>query len=75
MVCRTAARFFVLADECSHDSAPISDGELRGEEVVCTRHGARFSLLDGSATAPPAVVGIDRYEHKIEDDYIYVLFE
>ena len=46
--------FFAVVDECSHDSAPISDGELFGGEVVCPRHGARFDIRNGKALTLPA---------------------
>ena len=75
VICNTGDGIYAVADECSHDSAPISDGELQGEEVVCQRHGARFSVRDGSVKGPPAVVPIDSYEVKIEGQDIYVLLD
>ena len=72
VVCHTSKGFFALADECSHDSGPISEGKIAGDEIVCPRHGARFSLLTGDVTAPPALVGIDAIKIKIENDEIFV---
>jgi len=71
-VCHTSEGFFAITDECSHDAAPISSGSVAGNEVVCPRHGARFDLKTGDVTAPPAVVGIDTLELKIENDEIFV---
>lgn len=73
VVCNMNNEFFALADECSHDSAPISDGHLDGERVVCPRHGASFELRTGKVAGPPAVVGIDKYELKIEGEDILVM--
>lgn len=73
VLCHSDKGFFALANECSHDAAPISDGILRGDEVICSRHGARFRVTDGNVTAPPAVVGIDSYPVKVEGEDIYVL--
>ncbi len=73
VVCNTGDGVFAVVDECSHDSAPISAGELRGDEVVCPRHGARFNVKDGSVKAPPAIVPIDTYDVKVEGEDIYVL--
>ncbi len=75
VLCHISSGIFAVADECSHDSAPISDGELRGEEIICPRHGARFNVKDGSVKAPPALVPIDTYETKVEGDDIYVLLD
>ena len=67
--------YFAVADECSHDSAPISDGEVNGNEVVCVRHGARFDLKTGAVTAPPAIVPIDSYSIRIDGNDILVGLE
>jgi nitrite reductase/ring-hydroxylating ferredoxin subunit len=75
VLCNTGDGVYAVADECSHDSAPISTGRLEGREVVCPRHGARFDVSDGSVKAPPAVVGIDTYELKIEGNDIYVVVD
>ncbi|UCG62851.1 MAG: non-heme iron oxygenase ferredoxin subunit [Candidatus Zixiibacteriota bacterium] len=71
-VCHTEDGFFAVADECSHDYSPISSGQLRNGEIVCPRHGARFDIRTGEAKAPPAVIGIDRFEIKIQDEHIFV---
>ena len=75
VVAHTETGFFAVVDECTHDSAPISDGRIDGNEVECTRHGARFDLRNGAVTAPPAVVPIDTLELKIEQDNILVFLE
>ena len=72
VLCNTGDGVFAVADECSHDSAPISEGELHGEEIVCPRHSARFNVKDGSVKAPPALVPIDTYDVKVEGEDIYV---
>jgi 3-phenylpropionate/trans-cinnamate dioxygenase ferredoxin subunit len=74
-IARTADGFFAVADECSHDAAPISDGEIDDNEVVCERHGARFDLKTGSVTAPPAIVPIDTFPLKIDGNDILVKIE
>ena len=67
--------FFAVADECSHDAAPISEGELYGDDIVCPRHGARFDLTTGAVKSPPALVPIDTYEVKVEGQDILVLLD
>ena len=64
--------FFALADVCTHDGAPIADGKIDGDEVVCMRHGARFDLATGEVTGPPAIVPIDTYEVRIDGDRVFV---
>jgi len=72
VVAHTDAGFFAALDECTHDSAPISDGELDDGEVVCARHGARFELATGAVKAPPALVPLDTFELKIEGEDILI---
>jgi len=72
VICSTAKGVYALADECSHDSAPISTGHIDGTEIVCPRHGARFDLETGDVKAPPAIVGIDRYEARIDGNDVLV---
>lgn len=73
VICNVNNKYYALADECSHDSAPISDGHLDGNNVVCPRHGATFDLPTGDVTGPPAVVGIEKYELKIDGEDILVM--
>ncbi len=67
--------FFAVADECTHDGAPISSGRVRGNEIMCTRHGARFDLKTGAVTAPPAIVPIDILTVKVDGADILVWLE
>ena len=72
VIAHTEDGYFAVADECTHDSAPISDGEIDGHDVVCARHGARFDLQTGTVKAPPALVPIDTYELQIDGENILV---
>lgn len=75
VVAHTAEGFYAVCDECTHDGEPIHSGRIRGEEIMCTRHGARFSLHTGEVTAPPAVVPIETFEVKVEGNDIFVYLE
>ena len=75
VVCHLKDGFFAVADECSHDYAPISTGQVKDDEIVCPRHGAKFDIRTGAVKAPPAVTGIDIFETKVEEGNIYVLVD
>jgi nitrite reductase/ring-hydroxylating ferredoxin subunit len=63
-------------DVCSHDNWLISDGGwLDGDEVECTRHGARFNVRTGRVTAPPAAQSIRSYPVEVRDGLVYVQVE
>ncbi len=63
---------YATRDECSHDGGTLSGGTLEGMCVVCPRHGAKFDISTGEATALPAILSIDRYKVNVEGDDILV---
>lgn len=46
--------FYAIENNCTHEDAELSDGQVEGEEIVCPLHGARFSIITGLVTGPPA---------------------
>jgi 3-phenylpropionate/trans-cinnamate dioxygenase ferredoxin component len=75
VIAHAADGFHAVANECTHDGEPIETGRIRGHEIMCARHGARFDLQTGAVTAPPAIVPIDRYDIKIEGNDILVYLD
>ncbi|MCB1626052.1 MAG: non-heme iron oxygenase ferredoxin subunit [Pseudomonadales bacterium] len=53
-VVRIADELYAFEDRCTHDDAPLDDGEIEGTEIICPRHGSRFCLRTGAALTPPA---------------------
>jgi 3-phenylpropionate/trans-cinnamate dioxygenase ferredoxin subunit len=72
LVFNIAGGFFAIGNVCSHDGNPLDDGEIRGEEIVCLRHGARFNLRTGEVTSLPAVVDIPAYPIRVNDGKIEI---
>ena len=72
VVFRIADEIFAIGDVCSHDGAPLGEGELEGHEVICPRHGARFDVRSGQATELPAVVDIPAYPVRVDGGHIEV---
>ena len=72
VVFNIAGEFFAILDECSHDGNPLEDGDLVGYQVTCPRHGARFDIRDGKATALPAVEGIPAYPTRVVEGQIEI---
>lgn len=65
---------YALADRCSHQEWPLSDGEVDpfGCTIECTKHGSTFSLKDGAAECLPATTPVQVYPVRIEGDEIIV---
>ena len=71
-VVRSGGTYFAIEDICTHDGAPLTGGEIEGNEIVCPRHGARFCLRTGEALTPPAYEPVRVFETKIENGRLWV---
>lgn len=64
--------YYAIEDVCTHDNGPLAEGELRGDQIECPRHGARFSVRTGAVLSMPAVVPVRTFRTKVEDGYVWV---
>ncbi len=68
---RTGGELFALHDRCSHRGCSLAQGELDGDEIVCSCHGSRFdrrtgAVLQGPATAPQPAFEVREQDGAIE---------
>ncbi len=59
-------------NECPHKGAPLADGLVAGDQVVCPYHQARFSLASGAVEHPPARDDLPVYDVAEVDGAIFV---
>jgi 3-phenylpropionate/trans-cinnamate dioxygenase ferredoxin component len=64
--------YHAIADVCTHDDGPLAEGELRGCEIICPRHGARFDVRNGKVLSPPALVDVPAYAVRVEGGEVQV---
>lgn len=64
--------YYAIEDMCTHDGGILTGGKWEGEEIVCPRHGARFSIKTGQVTAPPAYEDITTFPVRIENGMVQV---
>jgi 3-phenylpropionate/trans-cinnamate dioxygenase ferredoxin component len=57
--------YFALDDACTHDFAPLDQGELVGDQIECPRHGARFDVRTGKAMTLPAIYPIKTFPTRV----------
>ena len=69
---RVGDDYFAMDDACSHDSGPLAEGFIEGEEIECPRHGARFNVRTGEALCLPATGAVSTYAVRIVGDEIQV---
>lgn len=71
--------YFALKDVCSHEGFPmlgcgLEPGELIcGDELVCPRHGARFSIRTGEPLCPPAYEPVETYQVRIHEGMVQLM--
>lgn len=65
-------KIHAVGAHCTHYGAPLVDGVLSGERVVCPWHHACFNVRTGDLEEPPAFDALTRYEVKIDDEQIIV---
>ncbi|WKZ68695.1 MAG: Rieske 2Fe-2S domain-containing protein [Melioribacteraceae bacterium] len=70
-VFKVDGKIYALNNICPHQhSALIYDGFIEDCKVICPAHGWEFNLSDGKMDNNRK--GLDSYEVKIIDDYVYV---
>jgi nitrite reductase/ring-hydroxylating ferredoxin subunit len=77
LLVRRGTHVDVLANTCSHLSAPLSEGTFTAEDgqgcVVCPWHGSTFRLADGAVVHGPATAPMPRFETRIIDGNLEVM--
>jgi 3-phenylpropionate/trans-cinnamate dioxygenase ferredoxin subunit len=73
LLCRVEGRYFALSNSCSHARQALSTGRLRGFEVTCPLHGARFDIRSGKCLAAPATQPVPTFPVHVESGKLTVL--
>jgi len=71
-VALVSGTLYAFEDRCTHDDAPFDDAPIEDCEIICPRHGARFSLRSGAALCPPAYEPLRIFEVREADGRIEV---
>jgi NADPH-dependent 2,4-dienoyl-CoA reductase/sulfur reductase-like enzyme/nitrite reductase/ring-hydroxylating ferredoxin subunit len=64
--------FHAVAAFCTHYGAPLEDGVLSGDRIVCPWHHACFNAKSGDLLEPPARDALPSYEVRIDGDNVVV---
>lgn len=71
-IVQSGGRFYAIADECSHASIPLSEGDVGDGEIECYLHGSRFDLATGRALGLPATEPVAVYRCHLSGDDVLV---
>ncbi|MEH1785560.1 MAG: FAD-dependent oxidoreductase [Nostoc sp.] len=72
LLSRIDGKFYAVGAHCAHYGAPLADGVLSGERVICPWHNACFDVTTGDQLEPPGLDSLARYEVRIEDENVIV---
>jgi 3-phenylpropionate/trans-cinnamate dioxygenase ferredoxin subunit len=65
-IANVGGKYYALADRCTHMGCMLSDGKLKGEQIVCSCHGSAFDIKTGNAVKGPAKKPEPIFEAKVE---------
>jgi nitrite reductase/ring-hydroxylating ferredoxin subunit len=74
LVINSKGRYFCLAARCTHAGAPLVEGEIFGEVLICPWHGSNFRVSDGSVLKGPAERPLMVYKNTIKGNDLFVEF-
>lgn len=63
---------YAIDNRCTHDNGPLGEGKLRGDRVICPRHGAAFDARTGRVLTLPAVRSVQSYPVTLEGDDVLI---
>lgn len=72
LLARVEGRCYAVAAHCTHYGAPLAEGHLSGDRIVCPWHHACFNARNGRLEEPPALDSLAAYPIRIENDEIFV---
>ena len=69
---RRGEKVYAVGEQCSHLSAPMSEGWLYRGDLVCPWHGSHFDLETGAPVNGPATAPLACYETRIQDGVVEI---
>lgn len=69
---RSDGAIHALADRCTHRGAPLHQGRVRDDCIVCPWHGGVFRLSDGAIVHGPATTPAPRYDVVSRDGRVLI---
>lgn len=71
-IARVEGALYAFQEFCTHRYGPLSEGALRGCEVICPWHNSRFNVRTGKVTGGPAKVDLRTFRVVSRDGKIWV---
>jgi NADPH-dependent 2,4-dienoyl-CoA reductase/sulfur reductase-like enzyme/nitrite reductase/ring-hydroxylating ferredoxin subunit len=72
LLARVNGEYHAVGAHCTHYGAPLVEGVLNGERIVCPWHHACFNVTTGDLEEPPALDALPRYGVRVEGESVIV---
>jgi apoptosis-inducing factor 3 len=72
LLARVSGKCYAVGAHCTHYGAPLVEGVLSGERIVCPWHHACFNVKTGDLEQPPAFDALLRFDIRIDGEQIFV---
>ncbi len=72
LLARVNGNYHAVGAYCTHYGAPLVDGVLNGERLVCPWHHTCFNVTTGDLQEPPALDALPCYQVKLDNDQVIV---
>ena len=72
LVVHLNSEFFCLAARCTHAGAPLTEGKLTGDVLICPWHGSNFRVMDGAVLKGPAEKPLKTYRNTVKGDSLFI---
>ena len=66
LVSQVHGQFYAVHAQCSHAAQSLAHAKVRGTQVSCPLHGAKFDIRTGECLAAPAQIPLTRFPVFIE---------
>jgi 3-phenylpropionate/trans-cinnamate dioxygenase ferredoxin subunit len=77
-VVKLEGEYYAFENVCSHEGWEFlgcgipADELIKGDEIMCPRHGARFAIRTGEALTPPAFEPLRTYPVRVENGMVQI---
>jgi 3-phenylpropionate/trans-cinnamate dioxygenase ferredoxin subunit len=72
LVVRSAGQLYACQRYCTHEEFPLEFGQVQGNVMRCTYHGAEFDLSTGAVLRLPATEDLRLFPVRVEGDDVLV---
>jgi 3-phenylpropionate/trans-cinnamate dioxygenase ferredoxin subunit len=70
LLCHTGDGIHAVSAICTHATARLDEGRLRGHRLTCLLHGASFDVVTGAVLGGPACEPLRSWPTRIVDGHV-----